>query len=172
MSESLDIAEKLLEGLPYTDGSGRRRLVVGVLFLAGLSVTESDWWSPGLGTVFASVTLLDILKSPILILVLFVLAYALGNLIELLGDTLFHAFARVKKSELDLESLVSTDKQKILLSVSKEGAEFTGPVIEGLRHPLGPRSELAFKCVADAWVSIADGGRGGQSLAQRMCLRS
>jgi hypothetical protein len=37
-----EVSNKLLDAFPYLDGSGRRRLVVGVLFVTGMAVARPD----------------------------------------------------------------------------------------------------------------------------------
>ena len=73
---------RLLEKLPFFDGSGRRRIVSGgILAVTSLIVA----WDVVKDAVF-DVTLDHLISSPLLVAALFLLIYAAGSAIELLGE--------------------------------------------------------------------------------------
>jgi hypothetical protein len=82
-----DVVQRLLDRLPYSDGSGRRRFVAGGIVVIGLVlsgiVTEGirDLAPPLLG-----VNAEMLFRSPLLILSVMLVVYALGTVVELLGD--------------------------------------------------------------------------------------
>ncbi len=80
--------EKVLDKLPYSDGSFRRRLVSGGIVLVGiiivcllLSNPESFKELP-----IGNLTIKDFITSPIIAGVVILFVYALGNLVELFGE--------------------------------------------------------------------------------------
>jgi hypothetical protein len=74
--------EKLLERVPYSDGSTRRRLVAGAILAIGIVCVQ---WS-SLRAVLADVQTKDLLASPVLALGGVIAIYALGSIAEILGE--------------------------------------------------------------------------------------
>ncbi len=75
-------ADKLVDKLPYADGSGRRRFIAGSIILAGFTLF---YWSE-VQSSLVGISFLDILRNPIVIGGIIVIIYALGNIIEILSD--------------------------------------------------------------------------------------
>lgn len=173
-----DVSTRLLDALPYLDGSGRRRLVTGVLFLTGLVAGNLDTVDQWARRLFGGVELQDVLKSPILIGVAVVLAYAVGNFIELLGDMVIAPIACGVIGEAELACrtrrwlrLPSTPFLGALNGLLGHGRlEFDfckclsaktqqrfaddplpASVVDGLRYPLGTHAELSVKYIADSF---------------------
>ena len=74
--------EKVLERLPYSDGAGRRRIVAGgIVFIAGTFLQKDAFPSS-----LAQMELKEILTSPIIIAVCLLLIYAIGSIVELIGE--------------------------------------------------------------------------------------
>jgi hypothetical protein len=77
--------DKLLERMPYADGSGRRRLVTGGIVLVGIAIIlfKADALA-NFGDV--EVDLMTVLGSPTLLLIVILAVYATGSIVEMLGD--------------------------------------------------------------------------------------
>ncbi len=173
-----DVADKLIDAVPYVDGSGRRRLVAGVLFLTGLWAVNLDSTGGWARRLLLGTELPDLVKSPLLIGVAFVLAYAVGNFIELVGDIVIAPIACGVIGEIETAWLRSGWLGlpfALVVGVSKgfvvrgqlqfEYSRFVSPstkerfdidplpdgVAAGLRYPLGAHSELAFKYLVDSF---------------------
>jgi hypothetical protein len=83
--------EKLAEHLPYTDGSFRRRLITGVIFIAlsmfysllfVWNVSQLQQFSQMLATINVS----SLIKSTQMMLIVALFVYALGALIDVISD--------------------------------------------------------------------------------------
>ena len=74
--------DKILDRLPYFDGSGRRRFVAGGIILIGIAVPNWD----GLQTVLGDVEIGDIVTSPTIAAGALLLVYAIGSLAEMFGE--------------------------------------------------------------------------------------
>jgi len=83
MSTVKDLAEILIERLPYADGNGRRRMLAGGVLLLGILLPN---WSSLSGTI--TLDPLQILRSPLLIGFVALAVYLAGSVLELFG-TLF-----------------------------------------------------------------------------------
>ncbi len=91
-----DTIDKILDKLPYSDGSLRRRFVSGGIVLVGAFVislilystkaNESLKFLDGIKIIFNDFETRDILKSPILVGIAVLSVYALGNLVEMVGE--------------------------------------------------------------------------------------
>jgi hypothetical protein len=76
--------EKLFDRLlPYSDGSGRRRFVAGGILVVGGALLNWDLVRSALGT---EVHFIDVIKSPVIAGGMLLLVYAVGTLVELIGD--------------------------------------------------------------------------------------
>jgi len=75
--------DKVLDRLPYADGTGRRRFVAGGILLIGIIIIFADKF----GTLFkiADIELSTLLGSPIILLAAVLILYALGNLAEMIA---------------------------------------------------------------------------------------
>jgi len=74
----------VLEKLPYMDGSGRRRFVTGGIILIGL--LWLNWGDIGGAIRIDQIDVADFLSSPTLTFGLILLIYAIGSIVEMLGD--------------------------------------------------------------------------------------
>jgi hypothetical protein len=74
--------EKLIDKFPYSDGSLRRRFVSGAIVLISLWVA----FNVNLKTIIEGVSIDSIIKSPTILLGIVLLIYAIGNIIEILGE--------------------------------------------------------------------------------------
>ena len=91
MSETID---KILEKLPYSDGSLRRRFVSGGIVIVGAlvislilySYKEEPLFIAKIKQIFESTKPTDIFTSPILLGIAVLSVYALGNLVEMFGE--------------------------------------------------------------------------------------
>ncbi len=80
--------ETIIEKLPYSDGSLRRRLVSGGIVLVGIIICAWVYIPKSLDTLkFAQgITPLELIRSPIIVGIALLFVYASGNLAELLGE--------------------------------------------------------------------------------------
>lgn len=91
MAETID---KILDKLPYSDGSLRRRFVSGGIVIVGAlvislilsSYKEEPLFIAKIKQIFETTEPTDILKSPILVGIAVLSVYALGNLVEMFGE--------------------------------------------------------------------------------------
>ena len=77
--------DKILEKLPYSDGSLRRRFVSGGIVLAGIFILCSGTIKP----IIKEVGYGSILASPMVAFASRLLIYALGNVIDMIGEIFF-----------------------------------------------------------------------------------
>ena len=85
MAMSSDQFDKILDRIPFFDGSGRRRFVSGGIVLIG--IVALNWGALGgalkpLGTFDAK----DFIASPMIALIVVLMIYALGSIIDLFGE--------------------------------------------------------------------------------------
>ena len=76
------LLEKLLARLPYFDGSGRRRLVGGLIFLVGIVLISWDW----LKSSFEIESFNRVTAIPLVSILCIFLVYAFGVVVELMGE--------------------------------------------------------------------------------------
>ncbi len=76
--------EKIVEHLPFLDGSGRRRFVAGGIILIGVAAQNPDLFKAMLG--MDELEIGDILGSPVIAGGAVLLVYAIGSLAEMLGE--------------------------------------------------------------------------------------
>ena len=76
--------EVVLEKLPYMDGSGRRRFVTGGIILIGL--IWLNWGSISSEIQVSDIEITDFLASPTLTFCVILMIYAIGSIVEMLGD--------------------------------------------------------------------------------------
>jgi hypothetical protein len=77
-----DTVDKVLERFPYADGSLRRRFIAGGIVLLGALLMHWKHLKPIIQDFGAK----DLITSPIIAIGLILLIYAVGNLVELLGE--------------------------------------------------------------------------------------
>jgi hypothetical protein len=83
----VEAVTKLADRLPYADGGGRRRLVAGGIVLIGLLIVHWDGIGRSVGIKLGDgLKMSDVLKSPLLVAGCGLLVYAIGSLIELVGE--------------------------------------------------------------------------------------
>ena len=78
--------DKILEKIPYSDGSFRRRLVSGCIVLIGLLVLFCSGEIASFINGSSKFDAKDLLTSPIIAGTLLLLVYAIGNLVEMIGE--------------------------------------------------------------------------------------
>ena len=78
----LSALDRMLNRLPYSDGTGRRRLVAGGIVLIGIVVF--NWEAVGIAV--GDVEVVDIVTSPLIVIGAVLLVYAIGSVIEVFGD--------------------------------------------------------------------------------------
>lgn len=76
--------EKIIDHLPFLDGSGRRRFVAGGIILIGIALQNTDTFKAVLRVEDLDIG--DILGSPLIAGGAVLLVYAIGSLAEMLGE--------------------------------------------------------------------------------------
>lgn len=76
--------EKIVDHLPFLDGSGRRRFVAGGIILIGVAAQNPELFKAMLG--MDTLEIGDILGSPVIAGGAILLVYAIGSLAEMLGE--------------------------------------------------------------------------------------
>ena len=79
---SRTVSGTTLERLPYTDGSGRRRFVAGGILLIGIAFF--NW--PSVRAAVGEVNATDIIGIPVIAAGAVLVVYALGSIVEMLGE--------------------------------------------------------------------------------------
>jgi hypothetical protein len=76
-----DAIEKIAEKLPYSDGAARRRFIAGAMLALGVALPNWAVISKQLG----GLTILDLLKTPLLAATAGLLIYLGGTIVEMCG---------------------------------------------------------------------------------------
>jgi len=77
------IMDRLIEKLPFFDGSGRRRFVSGGLLVVAVLIMG---WQETIKPEIPEVGLKEIIASPIIAAGLVLLVYAIGTVVEMIGE--------------------------------------------------------------------------------------
>jgi hypothetical protein len=136
-----DVLEKLVEKLPYSDGSARRRFIGGAMLAIGVAVPNWSTISKLLGVL----TIADLLKTPFLTATAALLVYLAGTIVEMLGSVFL-----VPAAALLLQALGGPPQplsQSRLLSPSARDVLGSLPekIREGIDHPTGKYAELTMQ---------------------------
>lgn len=109
--------DRLLDCLPFLDGSGRRRFVAGGIILIGIAGFNWNSIREGLG----SLELKDLFTSPIIASGALLLVYAIGSITDLFGELFLVRAASGIFWGLDVATRFTTSSEGKLISALKVG---------------------------------------------------
>lgn len=76
------LLERLIDRVPYFDGSGRRRLVTGVVFSLGAGLILWHTYR----VQVSGISFKDMLESPVSVILSLLVLFAIGGLVEMIGE--------------------------------------------------------------------------------------
>ncbi|WP_018014897.1 hypothetical protein [Teredinibacter turnerae] len=159
-----DAVDKILERVPYSDGGFRRRMTAGAIFSASLCAVLYEFDKIDIG--FAA----DITNNYTILIICFLIIYAVGGLIELISDISVSRFIAVitsrrlgflpmKKKSFDLSVALSENAYKYFCTLPS-------PIKEGLEFPFGKYNNTV-------WNFFSSRGSSDEvNLSRKLCSRN
>jgi len=139
--------DKLVDKLPYSDGGARRRLIAGAMLFLGIAGPN---WST-ISRVAGGVSIVDIVKTPLLAAADGLLVYVAGTLVEMIGVVFL-----VPSALLLFRALRLTQPGVEHDMLSKDGIRLVEQlpltIQTGVRQPTGKYADLTTQHLAGAFA--------------------